>query len=139
VASEHGGGLGVGVELGDGPTTFVAGVGAALGFGYSSVEGWIGAVAPGLGLGVRRYLGGWYLGPTVGANLPAWSTRDRAGKAGTGDDGWTAWGAIDVGHRWTVGTQRDWTIKLGLSGGVAREEDESEVTPLVGLTLTVGR
>ncbi len=143
VANEHAG-LGVGVELGDGPTTLVAGMGATVGFGYSSVEGWIGAVAPGLGLGLRRYLGSWYLGPTVGANYTVWSTRDEPatfGRSAASDD-WTVWGAVDVGHRWRLGADRDWTMKLGLSGGVARrqnEREEPEAVPLIGLTFTVGR
>ena len=139
VASEHAG-LGLGVELGDGPYTIVAGVGADVGFGYSSVEGWIGAVAPGLGVGLRRYLGGWYLGPTVGANYHLWSTRDQPGtfarRAATDD--WTLWGAVDAGYRWRLGAGRDWAMKLGLSGGVARREDEG-VMPVIGLTFTVGR
>lgn len=140
VANEHAG-LGVGVELGDGPTTLVAGLGATIGFGYSSVEGWVGAVAPGLGLGLRRYLGGWYLGPTVGANYTVWSTRDEPGKLArdAAPDDWTVWGAVDVGHRWLLGADRDWSMKVGLSGGVAHKQDESGVAPLVGLTFTVGR
>jgi hypothetical protein len=140
MANEHAG-LGLGVELGDGPMTIVGGVGAAVGFGYSSVEGWIGAVAPGLGVGLRGYLGGWYLGPTVGANYTVWSSRDRPGKLArdaTTDD-WALWAAADAGYRWRLGADRDWSMKLGLSGGVARVEGESGATPLVGLTFTVGR
>ena len=138
-ANEHAG-LGLGVELGDGPYTIVAGVGAEVGFGYSSVEGWVGSVAPGLGVGLRRYLGGWYLGPTVGANYTVWLTRDQPGKLAraAATDDWTLWGAVDAGHRWRLGADRDWSMKLGLSGGVARREDEG-ATPMVGLTFTVGR
>jgi hypothetical protein len=140
VANEHAG-LGVGVELGDGPMTLVTGLGAAVGLGYSSVEGWIGAVAPGLGVGLRRYLGGWYFGPTVGANLHVWSSRDQPELFGTSavSDGWTVWGAADVGHRWRLGAHGAWSMKLGLSGGVARVQDESGAVPLVGLTFTIGR
>lgn len=139
IANEHAG-LGAGVELGDGPLTVVAGLGAALGFGYSSVEGWIGSVAPGVGLGLRGYLGGWYLGPTVGANYTVWSTREEPpGLAmSAADDDWTVWAAADAGYRWRLGADRDWSMKVGLSGGVARRDEEG-VTPMIGLTFTVGR
>ena len=126
LATEHAG-LGVGREFGAGATTVVAGVGTGLAVGYSSVEGWIGAFAPGAGLGVRRHLRGFYAGPTLGVNYTLWASGAR-------HQGYAEpWLMLDVGHRWDRAGHHDHSFKLGLAGGVAL--DDGAATPAVGLTL----
>ena len=132
VASEHGAGLGLGLELGDGPNTLVVGAGLKTALGYSSVEGWIGAIVPGLGVGVRRYLGNFYVGPTVGAGYTLWSTRDERFE----DEEWALRALGDIGYRWGGKRAGDSTFKLGLGLGVGWDGDDWE--PDASLTLAFG-
>lgn len=132
VASEHGAGLGVGLELGDGPNTLVVGTGLKTALGYSSVEGWIGAIVPGLGVGVRRYLGNFYLGPTVGAGYTLWSTRDDRFE----DEDWAVRAIGDIGYRWGGKRPGDSTFKLGL--GLGARWDGEEWEPDGSLTIAFG-
>jgi hypothetical protein len=132
LASEHGAGLGMGLELGDGPRTLVVGAGLKTAVGYSSVEGWIGAIVPGLGLGVRQYLGNFYIGPTAGVGYTVWSTRDDRFE----DEDWALSAMGDVGYRWGGKDPADSTFKLGLGLGANWDGDEWE--PDGSLTLAIG-
>ena len=126
LATEHAG-LGVGRELGAGATTVVAGVGTGLAIGYSSVEGWVGAFAPGCGLGVRRHLRGFYAGPTLGINYTLWASGAR--RQGYAEP----WLMLDLGHRWDRAGRHDHAFKLGVAGGAARDDGTWKAT--VGLTI----
>lgn len=108
LGSEFGGGMGAGLELGD-RDTFLVGAGPAVGGGYSSVEGWIGFIAPGVSAGYRHYLGGWFVGPTLACNYAA-TTRSVQPK-GT----FYATGLLEAGYRWTWAS--GWSVKLGLGTG----------------------
>jgi hypothetical protein len=132
LASEHGAGLGFGLELGSGASTLVVGTGLKTAIGYSSVEGLVGAIEPGVGLGVRRYLGNFYLGPTVGAAYTLWSTRDDQFE----NDGWVLRAMGDIGYRWGGRDPGDTTFKLGLGIGAQLEEEGWE--PDASLVLAFG-
>jgi len=116
-ASEFGRGLGAGFEVGS-RDVFVAGVGSGFGIGYSSVQGVVGQLDPGVALGYRRYLGDWFVGPSVGFNvMHAVSTeeRDRASELGSL--------LLDLGYRWRWSAPSKWQTRLGLSPGVAMAPD----------------
>lgn len=130
LASEHGAGLGAGLELGDGPTTLVVGLGVASALGYSSVDGWQGSLTPGVGLGLRRYVGGFYVGPTIGAGYTVWATTPAVNREGT----WSAWAAADVGYRWRLGAD-DRPLKLGLAVGAERNDGEDGLFLALALSL----
>ena len=132
LASEHGAGLGAGVELGDGPRTLVLGAGLKTAVGYSSVEGFVGAVVPGLGLGARQYVGNFYIGPTVGAGYTLWSTRE----APFDHEDWALRATGDIGYRWGGSHRGDSTFKLGL--GLGAKWDGDEWGPEASLTLALG-
>lgn len=121
IASEHGAGLGMGLELGDGATTLVVGAGLKSAIGYSSVEGWIGEIVPGLGLGVRQYLGNFYVGPTVGAGYKLWSTRDGRFEE---EQEWTLRAIGDIGYRWGGRDPGDSAFKLGVGLGARWNGEE---------------
>jgi hypothetical protein len=91
----------------------VVGAGLKTAVGYSSVEGWIGAIVPGLGLGVRQYLGNFYIGPTVGAGSTLWSTRDDRFE----EEDWALRAIGDIGYRWGGQDPGESTFKLRLGLG----------------------
>jgi hypothetical protein len=88
IATEHGGGLGVAREFFFGDTTLVGGLGLSMALGYSSINGWVGAVAPGAAGGVRHYWGGLYVGPTVGVNYTVWASEMGASRT---EGSWSPW------------------------------------------------
>jgi hypothetical protein len=112
-ASEFGRGLGAGFEIG-GRDKFVSGIGSTFGVGYSKAAGFIGDLSPGVAIGYRRYLGDWFLGPSLAFNITrAVSTRehDHADEEGSL--------LLDLGYRWRWQTHGKWQTRLGLSPGIA--------------------
>jgi hypothetical protein len=142
IASEFGRGLGLGIERrltlnGD---SLVAGVGAVGTIGQSSVEGTIYNVAPGVAVGYRKYLGGFYLGPSVGFNVTAAAkTSALSGERDPGDLHLSA--MLDVGYRWRLGASEAWNLRLGLSGGYGTTwaETRRSTDEVFAITSSVGR
>jgi len=129
-ATEFGGGLGAGVELG-GRHTVVLGLGTGFGVGHSSATGWFGDVRPGLGVGYRRYLGDWFLGPTVTANYRFIASAPAVG------EGLVVSGLLDFGHRWMWKDNPNRNTKFGFGGGIARQIDGG-ISPVFAVTLSIG-
>lgn len=131
-ATEFGGGLGAGLEMG-GRNTLVLGLGTGFGVGHSSVTGWFGEMRPGLGVGYRRYLGDWFLGPTGTA-----SYRLIAGTPAIGEkEGLAISGLLDFGHRWIWKDDPNRNTKLGFGGGIAWQIDGG-ISPVFSVTLSIG-
>lgn len=128
LATEHAG-LGVGREFGAGDTTVVLGIGTELAIGYSSVEGWIGAFAPGGGVGVRRHFRGLYVGPTIGANYTLWSSELTPANYAR------PWLMLDLGHRWDR-DGHDHSFKLGLALGIMDHDGEWRSTGMFTIAWT---
>ena len=129
VSPEFGRGLGAGFEFGQ-ENSLVLGLGAQGGIGYSSSEGIVGGVKPGIAAGYRRYLGNWYFGPSLGVNYLALST------GGHGDHP-RASTLLDAGYRWKWKNRPTWNTKLGLGGGAQWWPGE-DVSPEIGLTVSIG-
>jgi len=114
-ASEFGGGIGAGIEIGD-RNTFVAGIGTGWGIGHATWSGWVLYLAPGAAIGFRHYLGNWYLGPTASVNESYFTIgRDPFGES---TPQLALGGLIDGGYRWLWSGGSRWNTKLGLAGGV---------------------
>jgi|WetSurMetagenome_2_1015567.scaffolds.fasta_scaffold535097_2 hypothetical protein len=130
VSPEFGRGFGAGIEIG-GANKLTLGAGTGLGLGYSSLEGFVAAFEPGVTVGYKRYLGRWYLGPSLGVNrtyrlIPA------------NIEGYSSVSAlVDGGYRWQWKNKPSWNTRLGLGGGVQGWPGR-ELTPTVGLTASIG-
>lgn len=124
-------GLGAGVEVG-GKWRLVAGVGTGLAVNFDG-EHW--SVQPGAGLGFRRYIRNWYLGPTLGAGYRINSDSEFIHH---GEDGWRTWALLDLGYRWRWDDNPDWSTKLGIAPGVGWDLSEETIQPALGFTLSVG-
>jgi hypothetical protein len=131
----RGAGLGVELDLGA-STTLVVGAGVAGNVGYSSIDGWVGGVTPGVAFGLRRHLGRWYVGPSLGVGYTIAASDGAAVEERQLD--LTA--LLDVGYAWAVG--RGDELRLGLSGGARfvpdAAEGEARFAPVVALTLSYG-
>lgn len=128
-APEFGRGLGAGLEIGK-EDRLVLGIGAGFGAGYSSIEGFVGYVEPGVAAGYRRYLGNWYLGPSLGVSYRSLSTRSR-------DERPSASALLDFGYRFGWENDPKWNTKLGLGGG-AQWWPGHDPSPALGLTISIG-
>jgi len=131
-ASEFGGGIGAGIEIGD-RNTFVAGIGTGWAFGHTDGIGWHGLLAPGAAIGFRHYLGNWYLGPTASVNQSFPLGQDLT--KSTPQLGLI--GLMDVGYRWLWSGGSRWNTKLGLAGGVGWQTEDG-FAPAVVLHVSVG-
>lgn len=130
--TEFGRGVGAGLELG-GTDTFVVGAGVALGAGYSSSDGFVSSLAPGMAVGYRHYVSGWFLGPSIGINYEAASTEGAVHHPSA----WTTSALLDLGYRWEWKDSLGWNTRLGLGGGVAWGPSQA-LEPSIALTISVG-
>jgi hypothetical protein len=133
LATEFGRGIGAGVEVGE-RNALVLGIGTGFGIGHSTATGWFGKVDPGVGLGYRRYLGNWFLGPTGIINY-----RFLAGTPAIDErEGWGIAGLLDFGHRWIWKSDPNWNTKLGIGGGIDWRAADGSANPTFGLTVSIG-
>ncbi len=129
-ASEHGRGLGVGLEIGT-HDVFAVGVGTAVGIGFSAADTVLEDLSPGVALGYRRYGSGWFMGPSLGLNH-----KSRAAADDPLPPGWNISALLDIGHRWRLGG--DYSLRFGVGAGVIWAE-EGGFSPAAVFTLGLGR
>ena len=134
IASEFGRGIGLGVEreltlLGGGESV-VAGLGFTGGFGNSSVTGATYTFMPGAAVGYRKYLAGFFLGPSIGANVTAASSSGARGELSLS-------ALFDLGYRFKLGRADRWNLRVGLGGGY--ERTAGRTLQAFALTLSIGR
>jgi len=130
-AANEFGGLGAGLEMGD-RNALVMGAGVGVMIGYSSTVGWISSTAPGAGVGYRRYLGNWFLGPTIGGGYHIQGNPNvRPG------DGWRGWGVLGLGYRWRW-DRSNWNTMLGGVAGVDWAETQDGPGLALGLSFSIG-
>ncbi|MBN1335332.1 MAG: hypothetical protein JXB39_05180 [Deltaproteobacteria bacterium] len=126
---EFGRGLGIGFEFGK-VDCLTLGAGAAASVGYLSGQGFEAFLQPGIAVGYRRYLGNWYIGPSLGIGSRPLTTLDRR-------DHPSASAVLDAGYRWQWKRQPGWSTKVGLGGGVTWWPGH-DFSPILPLTVSLG-
>lgn len=132
LGSEMARGLGASLEFGE-TDTLLLGTGAEVGLGYSSVEGWIGWLSPGIGAGYRHYFGNWFLGPTAGIQYhrPFQVTYYRWSHSNIYVVG-------DFGYRWLWDHKPGWNTRLGFGLGADIWPGYWTASPTAALTASIG-
>ena len=126
---EFGRGLGAGFEFGK-VDCLTLGAGAQTSVGYLSGHGFEASLQPGLAVGYRRYLGNWYVGPSLGISGRPLTTQDRDGHPSTS-------AVLDAGYRWQWTGRPEWNTRVGLGGG-ARWWPDHDPSPFLALTVSLG-